>query len=949
MQRIPRWIQAVFLLVLLLWMGHRPLANLLVDFWWFQSLGYSEIFTTSLWAKLGMFGGGFLLTLIFLALNAGLCTREASIDVFRLAMLIPDAPLDPRALKRIIRGVLAAAVLMPSLVLGIASAGEWFALLGFLHRQDFGTVDPVFGLDIGFFVFQLPLLHFLQTWAVAVVTLAVLVVAGFSLARDSLVNRHPAGLTSGARRQLLLLGSLLFLLVAAGWWLQRFELLFDHQGVVWGAGYTDISARLPGCWVMVGLSVAVSVVLAAAALRRGWVLPAVAAAGYLLGRVIISGAWPAVVQDYVVKPNELGLEIPYLERNIQATRAAYGLDSIEVQPYEAATGLDMEDIRANPLTIENVRVWDDRPLLTTYAQIQEIRLYYDFVDVDVDRYELDGRMRQVMLSGRELNYSNVPAQAQSWVNEHFQYTHGYGLAMSPVNRVTDEGLPDLFIRDIPPESVVDLPVERPEIYYGELTDRYVFVKTGVEEFDYAVGDVNATTHYAGDGGVPAGSLWRKLLFAVHFQSLDILLSRYMEPDSRVMFRRTIGDRISRLAPFLRFDHDPYLVVDEGRLFWIIDAYTTTARYPYAEPMKSDGGPRFNYIRNAVKVVVDAYHGSVHLYVSDPGDPLIQAYAAIFEESFKPIDQLSEGLRSHVRYPVDLFDIQGSMYRAYHMSDPTVFYNKEDMWAVPRELYGGHEQPMESYYLVMKLPGEERAEFILLVPFVPTNRDNMISWMAARCDPEVYGRLVLFQFPKKKLIYGPLQIEARIDQDPAISEMMTLWSQGGSRVVRGNLLVIPIGDALMYVEPVYLQAESSQLPELKRVIVAYESRIAMEQTLDQALRAVFGAGSPPRLASDSAHEPADTPGEQGSTQPLTGDWSVLARDASTWLQQAEEHQREGRWAEYGQSLDALSAALAQLEQLAGQTPQAAPEQLSTPAAPEAGGAAVQSQGAAQPEE
>jgi len=913
MRSFPRWLQATLIVLMLIWMSYQPIASLLVDWWWFESLGYDEIFVTSLAAKTSLFVVGFLLAALFIGVNVWICERQASIDSFRLAMLIPEAPLDPRRVLQLVRGLLVAAVLAPALVLAAAATGEWFQLLCFLEPQDFGTTDPVFMLDVGFYVFELPLLVFVQTWVTAVVSLTIMLVAAFSISRDTLINRHPQGVNEAARRQLTLLGSLLFVLVAAGWWLERFQLLFTREGAVWGAGYTDLHARLPGFWIMGALALLVSVALIVSLRRPSWRIPAGAVAFYVLARLLVIEAYPAIVQDYRVKPNELDLEYSYLERNIESTRLAYALDRIEAEPFEAASGLDMGDIRANPLTIENVRVWDDRPLLSTYAQIQEIRLYYDFVDVDVDRYEIDGRMRQVMLAARELEYSNVPAQAQSWVNKHFQYTHGYGIAMSPVNKVTNEGLPELFIQDIPPKVNAGPAIDRPEIYYGELTDNYVFVNTGAEEFDYPAGDENAYTRYAGQGGVPIGSFGRQAAFAIHFSSLDILLSDYLEADSRVMFRRKLQERIQRLTPFLRFDGDPYMVIDEGRMFWIIDAYTTSPNYPYSEPLNSETGPAFNYIRNAVKVVVDAYHGSVELYISDPEDPLVRSYSKIFANSFQPLDAMPAGLRDHIRYPVDFFDVQGSMYRAYHMNDPTVFYNKEDMWALPRELYGGLPKTMQSYYLVTKLPGEEHAEFILLVPFVPTERDNMISWMAARCDPENYGRLLLYQFPKHKLIYGPMQIEARIDQDPAISEMMTLWSQAGSKVIRGNLLVIPIGDSLMYVEPVYLQAESSKLPELKRVIVSYENHIAMEVNLERALRKVFSA------SSSGGPEP-----EPGQDEPEPGEpkveaapqgWVDLAHDASAWFERARQHQEDGDWAGYGTALEALADSLSQLERMA----------------------------------
>jgi hypothetical protein len=658
---------------------------------------------------------------------------------------------------------------------------------------------------------------------------------------------------------------------------------------------------------MAAIAIGAGLAMFASVRDGGLKRPVTVVGAYFIARMLIAGAWPGVVQEYSVKPNELGLETEYLERNIEATRTAFALDRIDVKPFDAATDLTMDVLDANPQTLDNIRVWDDRPLLTTLRQMQEIRLYYDFADVDVDRYDINGQSRQVMLSARELNYANVPQNAQSWFNEHMQYTHGYGLTMSPVNVVTPEGLPALFIQDIPPASSVGIQVDRPEVYYGELTDRFVLVQTKAEEFDYPNGSENAYTRYAGDGGVPIGTTLRQALFSLYYQSFDILLSNYVTAESKIMFRRQIKERVSTLAPFLHLDRDPYLVVEDGRMVWMIDAYTVSDRFPYAEkfllPRKS-----INYIRNSVKIVVDAYHGDVNFYVSDADDPMIQVYSKIFPNVFQPMSELPESLVSHVRYPADFFDVQAAMYRAYHMTDPTVFYNKEDMWEAPKELFGSKEQIMQSYYLIMKLPGEEEEEFILLVPFVPTNKDNMISWMAARCDPENYGRLVLYQFPKQRLIYGPSQIEARIDQTPEISEQMTLWSQAGSRVIRGNLLVIPVEDSLMYVEAVYLQAESSQLPELKRVIVSYENSIAMEKTLDGALRKVFGSSS---LPSAEEQERQVASGEV----PAGPYWQGLVERASVEYQAAVSAQKLGDWAAYGAELERLEQTLKSLSNAA----------------------------------
>jgi hypothetical protein len=800
-------------------------------------------------------------------------------------------------------------------VFGMVASSLWLEVLSFVERIPFGVTDPVFGYDVAFYVFELPLIAYARGIAVGALVVTLVACGVYYLFHQSTMGRSQVPIGEAGRKHLLVLAALLFVLTGLGWWLDRFELLFSREGAVWGVGYTDEHARIPAFGMMAAISIGVALALLSSVREGSLKRPVTALGFYFLVRILLSSAWPNVIQEYSVKPNELGMETEYLQRNITATREAYALDRIEVKAFDASDDLTMDVLQANPQTIENIRVWDDRPLLTTLRQMQEIRLYYDFADVDVDRYTLDGRSRQVMLSARELNYDNVPANAKSWFNEHLQYTHGYGLTMSPVNVVTPEGLPDLFIQDIPPKSKVGIEITRPEVYYGELTDRFVLVNTEAEEFDFPDSEKNAYTKYKGDGGVPIGTTLRKALFSLYYQSFDILLSDYVTEGSKIMFRRRVKERVSEIAPFLQMDRDPYLVVSEGRMLWMMDAYTVTDRYPYAEhfllPRK-----RINYIRNSVKVVMDAYHGTVDFYVSDAEDPLIQVYSRIFPNAFKPMSAMPEGLQPHIRYPVDFFDIQAAMYRAYHMTDTTVFYNKEDMWEAPKELFGSKEQLMQSYYLIMKLPGEEEEEFILLVPFVPTNKDNMISWLAARCDPESYGRLVLYQFPKQRLIYGPSQIEARIDQTPEISEQMTLWSQAGSRVIRGNLLVIPVEDALMYVEAVYLQAESSQLPELKRVIVSYENAIAMEPTLDQALRKVFGAKrSIPAISIQEGEAGGEV--AQAAQAAIELGWQDLASEAQLLYLQAIEAQRSGDWGSYGTQLEALEATLKSLNEVASE--------------------------------
>ena len=910
--RLSKSARLLLMVLVVIWFTHRTATEIAIDWMWFDAVGYLEVFETSLMAQVSLFVVGFVTAAAFIGLNIRRALRSTPIDPMAFQVVTGEMVVDPRQVKGIIKLLAWVLTLLPAFVFGMVASSLWLEVLSFVERVPFDVVDPVFGYDVAFYVFELPLIAYARGIAVGIVMVTLVACGVYYLFHQSAMGRSQVPIGVSGLKHLLILATLLFLLTGVGWWLDRFELLFSREGAVWGVGYTDEHARIPAFGIMTAISVGVAAMLAISVREGSLRRPVTALGFYFVARLLLTSAWPNIVQEYNVKPNELGMETEYLERNITATREAYALDRIEVKPFDAADDLTMEVLESNPQTMENIRVWDDRPLLTTLRQMQEIRLYYDFADVDVDRYMIDGQSRQVMLSARELNYDNVPANAKSWFNEHLQYTHGYGLTMSPVNVVTPEGLPDLFIQDIPPKSKVGIEIERPEVYYGELTDRFVLVNTKADEFDFPDSDKNAYTKYKGDGGVPVGTFLRKALFSLYYQSFDILLSDYLTEGSKIMFRRRVKERVGEIAPFLQLDRDPYLVVSEGRMFWMMDAYTVTDRYPYAEhfllPRK-----RINYVRNSVKVVMDAFHGTVDFYVSDTEDPLIEVYGRIFPNAFKPISTMPEGLRSHIRYPVDFFDIQAAMFRAYHMTDTTVFYNKEDMWEAPKELFGSKEQIMQSYYLIMKLPGEEEEEFILLVPFVPTNKDNMISWLAARCDPDVYGRLVLYQFPKQRLIYGPSQIEARIDQTPEISEQMTLWSQAGSRVIRGNLLVIPVEDALMYVEAVYLQAESSQLPELKRVIVSYENTIAMEPTLDQALRKVFG-GTRMSVARTATESLGEASGSEGASLRVVG-WQELANQAQALYSAAIDAQREGDWSAYGEQIDALEETLQSLNQAA----------------------------------
>jgi uncharacterized membrane protein (UPF0182 family) len=630
----------------------------------------------------------------------------------------------------------------------------------------------------------------------------------------------------------------------------------------------------------------------------GFRLP-VAAVVLVLAGSLVEGIGAGLFQSYRVKPDELRLEAPYIANNISLTRYGFALDRISSKPFPAEGKLTPQVLAANQTTVQNIRWWDPRPLLDTYRQLQEIRLYYDFRDVDIDRYTINGTYQQVMLSARELNQTRLPPDAQTWINQHFKFTHGSGLAMSPVNRFDEEGLPIFYVKDIPPVSPPDLRIERPEIYFGEETRAYVVVGGGTNEFDYAKGQENVYTTYRGRDGVALDSLWRRALFAWYFGDVKLLISGNVTNDSRVLFRRLTQQRINRLAPFLRLDRDPYLVVSDGRLIWLQDAYTTSDALPYSQQNRPAG---INYIRNAVKIAVDAYDGTVTFYIADTEDPIIQTYQRIFPSLFQPLDAMPAGLRQHIRYPEDLFILQASTYGTYHMTNPEVFYNKEDLWSFPQESFSGETVTMQPYYTIMRLPGEPREEFILMLPMVPNNRDNMIAWLAARCDSAHYGTVIEFAFPKEKLIYGPAQIEARIDQDTTISQQLSLWNQTGSRVVRGNLLVIPIDDALLYFEPLYLRAEKRELPELKRLIASAGDRVIMTQNVEPLLAALFAGEEKQPAVATVAAPPAAAPSGAG---PPSG---APPTEALKHYRQAFEALRKGDWQTFGAEMNALQKAL-----------------------------------------
>ena len=733
-----------------------------------------------------------------------------------------------------------------------------------------------------------------------------------------------------------------FLLVTA--WIYRLKvygLLYSQNRVAFGAGYVDVNVRLWSYWLLVFLFLGAAVILFINIRRRNTRLPIIGAAILVGGAIVVGSVPAALVQKLVVEPTELEKEEPYIVYNIQATREGYGLDRVEERPFEASEDLTREDIEANPLTVRNIRIWDERPLAQTFQQVQEIRPYYVFSGVDVDRYTVDGVYRQVMLAARELVTDRLPAQARNWVNERLRYTHGYGITLCPVNRVTSEGMPEFMVKDIPPVSVPGLEVTRPEIYYGERTYTYVVVKTGMEEFDYPYGDENRYATYQGSGGVPMDGLLKRLAFTIRFMDPNIFLSQYITGKSQIMFRRQILERVGAIAQFLLYDPDPYLVLSEGRLYWILDAYTTSDMYPYST---RSGRAGINYVRNSVKVVVDAYNGTVSFYRVDRKDPVLEAYAGIFPGLFKPIEEIPEGLKSHIRYPTLLFRIQAALYQSYHMEDVKVFYQQEDLWEIPNEIYSDRAQRMEPYYIIIKLPEEDREEFLLMVPFTPAKKDNMIAWLAARCDGTGYGELVVYKLPKDKLIYGPMQLEARIDQQPEISSQLTLWGQRGSEVIRGNLLAIPIESSFLYVEPIYLRARqepeqqqayagegeggprqnqqqqpqrrdgqrNTAIPELKQVIVAYAGQVIMQPSLEKALTVLFGTAAAAEASARAAVVAA-------GGVPAVRSAADLAAEADAHYQRVRMALQQWDWATAGEEMKGLESAIKELRNVLKEKP------------------------------
>ncbi|NBC26638.1 MAG: UPF0182 family protein [Bacteroidetes bacterium] len=868
---------------------------------WLSELGYSQIFWTLKTTQV------ILITTAFIVIGSYLVPNFRYLADQLKQVSLTGTPLQgvnidigsPQQQKRV-KQFFTVGALVVTAMFSFGFYIRWDESLLFVWNMPFGDTDPLFSNDLGFYLFQLPFLELIQSSLLVLTFLTTALLAIIYLFTGLLGMKPGQGFTASepVLQHLNLNGGLWLLFLSWGFYLDRYGLMFKSDGIVYGAGYTDIMVELPTLWILFIISLVLSAMLLLGRwIKLGKVVPGLAILGVLVfigGRILV----PGVIQNFSVNPNELELETPYLEHNIDMTRTGFRLNEVREVEYQADDTLTIADIRNNQDAVDNIRLWDPRLLIQTYKQLQEIRSYYEFYSVDNDRYMVDGQKTQMMLSAREIART-LPSQSDTWVNRHMQYTHGYGLTMSPVTQTTSQGEPRLIIRDLPPVyNSPDLRVDNPAIYYGENSTGYYIVNTGVEELHYPAGDENVYTHYSGQGGIQFTSFFRKLLFAWELGDINILLTDYVDNESRLQIWRSVQERIRRIAPFLELDSDPYLVKNDGKLYWIQDAYTTSTHFPYSTPKRG-----VNYMRNSVKVIVDAYEGSVDFYKIDDNDPILNVYDTIFPGLLKDKSEVPDGFGEHFRYPQDLFEIQMETFNRYHMTTPQVFYNQEDLWTRPNEKYGGQQILMEPYYVLARLPGEQQLEFMLISPLTPENRDNMISWFAAKSDPAEYGQLVVYKLPKDRLIYGPAQIEARIDQDPEISRQIALWDQRGSSVIRGNLMVIPIENSFLYVEPVFLLAEGVDIPQLQRVIVAIGSDIAMQPTMEGAMLDLFGetAGLASSPITRTMVDPEMSPDEVANRRNLRSEEYEKLRGLWQDMRSALE---DGDWTRYGEILSEM---------------------------------------------
>lgn len=908
MKQLKRWkklgsrfgmvIAVIFLLIII----GLPTFQWLIDYIWMDTLGFGSVYTTILTSKIALGVSGFILFSVTIYLTL-FWIRRSYLSHFDDHQL-PPVILNRKTSTLIIVGVAFLSGLFGSLI--VQGVG-WEPALKLVNHASFGTADPHFQMDISFYMFVLPFLKFIIYILLGLSILNLLIEIG----AYSVFNIYR--LSRLAQIHLVVTLSIIGVLIAGLHILAPYETLLSNHvnifqsSVVHGLSFTDKVINIPKAYILAAAALGATIWMIIAFVRghiQQIIVPIVAYVGLLL---IGQGA-AVVVQNFIVSPNEFSRETPYLEHNYNFTRSAYGIDNITEEEHPGNESLSDEMVKRNDLTINNVRLNDSRPLLDIYNQLQTIRTYYKFNDMDIDRYKIDGDYEQVFIGARELSTDDLPAQAQTWVNRTLRYTHGYGVAMSHVNTVTKQGQPDYMIKNIPAEGVID--VKRPQIYFGEEDYPNVIVNSKIDEFDYPTGDDNETHRFEERTGIPLTGM-NRLLFSINEGSFRMLVSDQLTEESQLLDTRNIMERVQRIAPFFQYDSDPYIMIrDDGTLIWLIDAYLTAERYPYSEPHHK----RENYIRNSVKVAIDAYTGEVNFYISDPDDPLLHTYQNIFPELFT--EDVPDDIKAHFRYPTMLFNIQAKMYGTYHMSNLEVFYNREDYWQIPTEKYFNKDIEMEPYYITMTLPESDEEEFILMVPYTPKKRQNMIAWIGVRNDGDHYGELFVYRFPKQKNIYGPQQIENRINQDSVISQDLNLWSQGGSEVIRGNLLAIPIEDTVLYVEPIYIESSNeTSLPEVKQVVMAYGEHIVMEETfeqsLDKILQLVDGKITPSDEPDEEEKEEEETSGEPDQIEPIF-EAEELLQEIAHLFDAYREALADGKWEEAAKILTEIENYLNDVE-------------------------------------
>lgn len=869
---------ALLLLVAIALIGFVASSKLYITALWFTGLGYSRLLWTPMAAKWALAAISFVFSAAFLGYFWGTMRLESETVPFRI--------LKP------------AAVLIGSLMLSSWLKDHWSDVLVFLNQTPFGVKDPVFHRDVAWYVFTYPLYSVFTSWLLSLTVFAI--VGCVVLSQLDWRRALPAG-------RLSVLGSLLLSLTVVRILLSTAGLVYSPRGTAFGASFTDVNAQIPANYAYIVVLVVLAVYLGVNAFKKHIRAVATAATLAVVLWIAILGVYPAVYQKLIVAPNELAKETPYLRHNIAMTRKGYGLDTVEEHEFTVKE-LTAQSLESDPEVVNNIRLLDWRPAKSVYEQLQELRPYYAFNDLDVDRYNIGGKQRQVVLSVRELDSSRLPQQAKSWVNERLKYTHGYGFVMSPVNEITSDGQPTFIVKDFPPQG---LKVKQPRIYVGELSNSYAFVHTTTQEFDYPKGDSNQYYDYNGKDGVRIGSGLRRLAFGLNYGITKILLSSYLTPDSRILLNRRVQGRVRTLMPFIEWGDDVYPIFANGRIYWLVEGFTSTSRFPFSEPLSTQlpGASNLNYIRNSVKAVVDAYDGTVDFY-ADKSEPMAASYAKAFPV-FKDFKEMPTAIRRHLRYAEPLFEIQSTMFRSYHMLDPQVFFNKEDQWNVPQEISaqsGARQTAQAPYYVINRLRDSDKLEFVIMRAYTPISKENMVAWMAGRCDGVNYGRLILYKFSKETLVYGPMQVEAKVDQDTELSQDLTLWNQQGSTVLRGNTLAYPFGESVMYVQPIYLQAEQGKIPELKKIVTFANGRLGVGTSFSESLSDLLGTAIPSRGQT----EPGATGGQGVKGGAPAAVPTVLVGSALESLNKAQEYAGKGDWQAFGSELSRLSSLLQKLQ-------------------------------------